>query len=51
MNTHKAKLKKSECLTHRQVQYEKELDKLYLGEISPERVHERYLKLKAIKGK
>ncbi len=51
MNTRKSKLKRKECLSHRQVQYEKELDKLIQGRIPPERVHERFLKLKQIQGK
>ncbi len=51
MNTRKAHLKKAECLSHRQIQYEKALDGVIEGTIPPEYLHERYLKLKAVKGR
>ena len=44
----KSKLKRKECLAHRQVQYEKALDGLIAGTIPPEYVHERWLKLKQL---
>ncbi len=47
----KSKLKRIECLTHRQVQFEKAFDGLIEGRMSPEYVHERAVKLKEIKGR
>ncbi len=49
MNSRKSKLKKSECLSHRQIQYFKSLDDLRDGKVPPEYVHKRFLKLKEIK--
>ncbi len=49
MNKQKEKQKRKECLAHRQAQLDKALDGLIAGTHSPEYVHERYEKLKAIK--
>ncbi len=51
MNTRKLKQKRKECVSHRQVQFDKALDGLIDGKLPPEYVHERYLKLKEIKSK
>ncbi len=45
------KIKKSNCLRHRQAQYEKALDGVIEGKLPPSYVSERWQKLKQIKGK
>ncbi len=46
----KSKLKKTECLKHREVQYEKALDGVMAGEIPPSYATERFNKLKQVRG-
>ncbi len=45
------KLKRKQCLNHRQAEWEKALDGLIAGKVSPEYVTERWDKLKQVKGK
>lgn len=49
MNTRK--LKKKQCLSHRQAQYEKALDGVIAGKLPPEYAYKRYKKLKEVKGR
>lgn len=51
MNTRKVKIKKAECLSHRQAQYDKALDGVIEGDLPPEYLNKRWEKLKAIKGR
>lgn len=51
MKTQKRKLKRKECISHRQAQYDKALDGVIDGTLPPEYVTQRWQKLKEIKGK
>ena len=51
MNRQKYNLKHREVLSHHQVQYEKALDGVIEGRLPPSYLHERFLKLKAVKGR
>jgi hypothetical protein len=50
MNKHRERRKKTECLNHRQVQYEKALDGVIQGYIPPEYAKTRWQKLKELRG-
>lgn len=49
MNAHRRTQKRKECLSHRQVQYEKALDGVIEGNLPPEYASVRWEKLKEIK--
>ncbi len=51
MSNRNAKGKKLDCLRHRQAQYDKALDGLIRGVVTPEYVMERWQKLKEVKGR